>query len=64
MNCELVALSRNRTRMLVELEMKPKNIGSRLFIQSLKLAKTSLNKRFKTRVAEYVSTVEQEYKKS
>lgn len=55
---ELVALSRNRTRMAVALEMTPLNLAARLLIQSLKLAKSNLTKRFKIRVAEYAKQIE------
>lgn len=56
---ELVALSRTRTRMAVALDLSPLNLASRLLIQSLKLAKSTLNKRFKLRVAEYAKQLEE-----
>jgi hypothetical protein len=59
---ELVALSRNRTRVAVEFELKPTNISARLLVQSLKLAKSSLTKRYKLRVAEYAKSIEDRHK--
>lgn len=56
---ELIALSRTRTRVAIGLEMSPLNLSARLLIQSLKLAKTTLNKRFKLRVAEYAKSLEE-----
>ncbi|WP_299722633.1 SRPBCC family protein [uncultured Tateyamaria sp.] len=50
---DLLALSRSRTRMAVALDMTPLNLSARLLIQSLKLAKSNLSKRFKDRVADY-----------
>ncbi|KIN65364.1 DNA polymerase III subunits gamma and tau [Sulfitobacter noctilucae] len=58
---ELIALSRSRTRVLVQLEIKPLNLSSRLLVQSLKLAKSSLTKKFKLRVAEYAKAMEERY---
>ena len=58
LSIELMALSRNRTRMSVGLERSPLNLSARLLVQSLKLAKSSLTKRFKLRVAEYVKVME------
>ncbi len=58
---ELIALSRSRTRVRVELEVKPLNLSARLLVQSLKLAKNSLGKKFKTRVAEYAKGMEERY---
>ena len=55
---ELVALSRNRTRMRVELDIKPKTLPARLLMQSARLAKNSLNKRYKTRVANFSEDLE------
>lgn len=61
---ELIALSRTRTRITVGLELKPKNLPTRLLVQSLKLAKGSLTKRFKLRMAEYARTIETRLRKS
>lgn len=55
---ELVALSKSRTRLMVSFDIKPLNLSARLLVQSLKLAKTSLTKKFKLRVAEFAKTLE------
>lgn len=54
---DLVALSRTRTRLLVSLDLKPSTLSSRLMIQSLRLAKGSLNRRFKSRVSDYANGI-------
>ena len=61
MSIELIALSKNRTRMMVVFEIKPLNLSARLLVQSLKLAKTSLTKKYKLRVAEFSKTLEDRY---
>lgn len=60
---DLIALSRTRTRMSVALELKPKNLSARLLVQSLKLAKATLTKRFKLRVAEHSKLLEERLRK-
>ncbi|MEL6103176.1 MAG: SRPBCC family protein [Pseudomonadota bacterium] len=55
---ELVPLSRKRTRMAVALEVSPKTLSARLLIQSLRVAKSSLTKRYKLRIAEYARQLE------
>lgn len=59
---DLVALSRGRTRMSVELELSPRSLSGRLLIQSLKLARSKLSKRFRTRVAEHAEEIEDRFK--
>ncbi|MEM5522034.1 SRPBCC family protein [Sulfitobacter sp. AS59] len=61
---ELLALSRSRTRVAASLEIKPKTLSARLLVQSLKLAKTSLTKKFKRRVAEYAKDMEERYQQA
>lgn len=61
---ELLALSRSRTRIAASLEIKPKTLSARLLVQSLKLAKTSLTKKFKRRVAEYAKDMEERYQQA
>lgn len=55
---ELMAMSPRRTRMSVALTLTPKTLTARLLIQSLKLAKSNLTKRFKFKVSEYASNME------
>lgn len=58
---ELLALSRGRTRVSVEFELKPTTLSARLLVQSMKLAKNSLTKRFKMRVTEYGQHIEERH---
>ncbi len=60
---ELIALSKTRTRMVIDFEIKPQNLSARLFVQSLRLAKANLSKRFKMRVAEYARMMETKAKR-
>ncbi|MCH2075976.1 MAG: SRPBCC family protein [Rhodobacteraceae bacterium] len=54
----LVALSPSKTRMIVGLELKPTNLSARLLVQSLKLAKGTLNDRFSKAVSDFAKTLE------
>lgn len=54
---ELVALSKTRTRLFVSLDLRPKTLSARLLVQSLKLAKGNLNRRFKARVHEFAKSL-------
>ncbi len=58
---DLLALSPGRTRMAVVLNLAPKNLSARLLVQSLKLAKSNLTKRYKVRVADYAKSLEDRY---
>jgi hypothetical protein len=64
MKVELVALSRGRTRFSIDLDLKPKSISARLLVQSLKLAKANLNKKFHLRMADYARDLEDRIKRS
>lgn len=61
---DLVALSRGRTRMGVLLVLQPRSLTARLMMQSLKLARSNLTKRFKLRLADYAMDVEERYKRN
>ncbi|MCK8464613.1 SRPBCC family protein [Aliiroseovarius sp. S1339] len=59
---ELMSLSRNRTRMNLSIDMRPKSIPARLLLQSMKLARASMVKRFRKRVADYAQSIENRYR--
>ena len=59
---ELVALSKNRTRMAMSVELQPKTLSARLFVQSMKLAKGKMEKRLKVRVSDFAKDMEEGYK--
>ncbi|MBE9640403.1 SRPBCC family protein [Salipiger mangrovisoli] len=61
---EFVALSRSRTRVAMALELKPKTLSARLMVQSLKLARANLEKKFRVRMAEYAQTIEDRLKRA
>ncbi len=52
---DLVALSKTRTRMFVSIDLKPTTISARLMLQSLRLVKGNLSRRFKGRVQEFAA---------
>ena len=58
MTVDLVALSRNRTRMSLDIELSPKNLSSKLLVQSMKLARKTLNRRLRKRIAQYAAELE------
>lgn len=59
---ELVALNPNRTRMRVAFEAKPSTLSARLIMQSARLARTSLTKRYKGRIAKFADTLDTRYR--
>ncbi len=61
MQVDLVALSRGRTRLSISVDLAPKTLSARLLVQSLKLARTNLNKRFNLKVAEYAKEIEERF---
>lgn len=64
MTLELVALSRQRTRLGIELELAPKTLSARLLIQSLKLARASLSKRLRKRLEGFARATEERFRQN
>lgn len=56
---ELVAMSRSRTRMNLSLDARPRTIPARLMIQSMKLARQTVLKRFRKRVSDFAADLEE-----
>ncbi|MDN5567285.1 MAG: hypothetical protein L0G27_00795 [Paracoccus sp. (in: a-proteobacteria)] len=55
MNATVVALSRIKSRLIFEAEVKPRNMKARLMLQTAKLGKGQLDRRFERRVEEFVN---------
>lgn len=54
---ELIPLSPRSTRISVAAEIRPKTLSARLLVQSMRLAKSNLNRRFRKRIKEFVVTL-------
>jgi len=61
---DLVALSPRRTRIAASIDLRPKTLSARLFLHSLKLAKTNLTNRFKRRVSDFGEELEAKFQQS
>lgn len=59
---ELIQLNQKRTRMRVSSKSAPKTFAARLLLQSAKLAKGRIDKRFKSRVNDFASEIEDDFK--
>lgn len=59
---DLVSLSRSRTRLVLSVDMRPKTISARLLIQSMKIARSTIMRRFRKRVADYAQSIEEKYR--
>ncbi len=58
---QLVALSRTLTRLNVSADFTPQTLSARLMVQSFKLAKSSISKRFDSRLADQARDMEDRY---
>ena len=58
MTVNLVALSRGRTRLAVQLEILPRTIAARLLIQTARLNRGAYTRRFVERVQKFAADVE------
>ena len=54
---DTTALTPQRTRMKLQVDAKPKTLAARLLIQSAKLAKGRIDKRFKSRFSEFAQAM-------
>lgn len=55
---ELMEMAAKRTRMHVTTEIHPLSLGARLFLQSLRLARARVDRKFQTRIAQFAREIE------
>ncbi len=55
---DLAALSPDRTRVSVMVELMPRTLSARLLVQSMKLARANLSQKFRNRAADYARDLE------
>lgn len=60
---ELLVLAPERTRLVVDLDVTPRTLPARLALQSLRLAKGNLTRRFKTRVERFARELEARHRR-
>ncbi|MEM1235361.1 MAG: SRPBCC family protein [Pseudomonadota bacterium] len=59
---EFIVLNPKKTRVKTAIDLKPNTLSARLLIQSLKLAKSSLEKRFKSGIANFARQMEDDHR--
>lgn len=59
---EFMALSARRTRVAFATEIKPRTLAARLLLQSAKLAKGKVERRFETRIAQLCNEIEERHR--
>ncbi|MBU0643117.1 MAG: SRPBCC family protein [Alphaproteobacteria bacterium] len=62
LTADLMALSPQRTRMTLGYDVLPNTLSARILVQSVKFAKSTLQKRFETRVSKFCDHLSDEYK--
>lgn len=60
MDIELQAEGADQTKVEITTELRPRSIGARVTIQSIKLAKAQVAKRYRKRVRKFLRSVERE----
>ena len=62
-NVEVLDLGAKRTRVEVRLELKPKTIAARIYVQSMRLARARVERTFSQRVAQLTVEIEDRFKR-
>lgn len=61
---DLLELASRRTRLSVTLDVRPRTIAARVILQSLRIAKNRINRRFSDRVIQICADIETRYRQS
>lgn len=59
---DLLEMAARRTRLQILMEVKPRTLGARLFLQSLRLARSRVDKNFDQRIAQLAADIETKYR--
>ncbi len=59
---DLLEMAARRTRLHVGVEVKPRTLGARLFLQSLRLARSRVDKSFDARIAMLAADIDARYR--
>jgi len=59
---DLIALSPRRTRISTALDLRPETLTARLFLQSLRLARSRLKAGYKSRTEKYAKSMEENFR--
>ena len=54
----VVALAPKRARLMLSVELKPKNLSAWLLLQSMRFAKNSLDRKFEARICDLATNIE------
>ena len=60
---DLVEMAPRRTRIVVKVDVRPRTLVARLFVQSLKLARGRVETRFRTRASQIAGEIEDRYRR-
>ena len=55
---DVVALAPKRARLMLSVELKPKNLSAWLLLQSMRFAKNSLDRKFEARIRDLATNIE------
>ena len=58
---DLIELGQKRTRVQVSLDLKPKTLTAKLYVQSLRLARSRVEKNFGQRIAQMTGEIEERF---
>ncbi|WP_151717330.1 SRPBCC family protein [Gemmobacter serpentinus] len=59
---DFVEMSARRTRVTLGVEVKPRNLAARVFLQSMKLARGKIDRKFEARVGALCNEIEERYR--
>lgn len=62
LSIDVAEMGPRRTRLVVNMEIKPRTLAARLFLQSLKLAKAKVTRRFALRLSQVGADIEDRYR--